>query len=263
MKAKKCTGMTCIDTYVWLTALLLLPSTGSALLACEGDANGDGAVDPLDAGFVAARFGCPVADGDTDCAAADQNVDGVVDPLDVGYVLARMGTCEPAKPMVGVGFSFTAEDLLGPVVIEQAYAEPSQSSDVISPGAILLSYRGYEVANGSALVELIEALPALAAGEVVELRVIPAGSSDVIDVVLVAEVVDDGLQTKEREGYECAETIYDNGSNSCYCITNKDDICWDTTIVEEGTVSKKTKRVTSYCKDLDSECSDPSPGTGA
>ncbi|MCH7701542.1 MAG: hypothetical protein IID37_07625 [Planctomycetes bacterium] len=29
-------------------------------LACEGDANGDGAVDPLDSGYVLARFGdCP------------------------------------------------------------------------------------------------------------------------------------------------------------------------------------------------------------
>ncbi|MCH7702468.1 MAG: hypothetical protein IID37_12355 [Planctomycetes bacterium] len=61
---------------------------------CEGDANADGTVDPLDAGFVLARFGCPVGTGDPDCDAADVNGDGVVDPLDVGYVLARFGTCE-------------------------------------------------------------------------------------------------------------------------------------------------------------------------
>ncbi|MCH7702527.1 MAG: VCBS repeat-containing protein [Planctomycetes bacterium] len=60
---------------------------------CEGDANGDGVVDPLDSGFVLARFGCPVGTGDEGCDTADQNGDGVVDPLDVGFVLARFGEC--------------------------------------------------------------------------------------------------------------------------------------------------------------------------
>jgi len=61
--------------------------------SCEGDANGDGAVDPLDAGFVPARYGCPVGTGDPNCDAADQNGDGAVDPLDSGFVLARFGEC--------------------------------------------------------------------------------------------------------------------------------------------------------------------------
>jgi len=61
--------------------------------ACEGDANGDGLVDPLDAGYVLARFGCPVGTGDPDCDAADQNGDIVVDPLDYGFVQARFGDC--------------------------------------------------------------------------------------------------------------------------------------------------------------------------
>jgi hypothetical protein len=60
---------------------------------CEGDANGDGTVDPPDAGYVQARFGCPVGTGDPDCDAADANTDGAVDPLDVGYVQARLGEC--------------------------------------------------------------------------------------------------------------------------------------------------------------------------
>ncbi|MCH7701135.1 MAG: hypothetical protein IID37_05565 [Planctomycetes bacterium] len=62
-------------------------------LTCEGDVNGDGIVDPLDAGFVLARFGCDVGTGDPDCDIADQNGDGLVDPLDVGFVLARFGPC--------------------------------------------------------------------------------------------------------------------------------------------------------------------------
>ena len=69
--------------------------TGSVKLPgdCEGDANGDGTVDPLDSGFVLARFGCPVGTGDSSCDAADQNGDGSVDPLDSGFVLARFGDC--------------------------------------------------------------------------------------------------------------------------------------------------------------------------
>ena len=60
---------------------------------CDGDANGDGTVDPLDSGFVLARFGCEVGGGDPGCDIADQNGDGFVDPLDAGYVLARFGPC--------------------------------------------------------------------------------------------------------------------------------------------------------------------------
>ncbi len=68
--------------------------TGSVMPPCEGDANGDGTVDPLDSGFVLARFGCPVDTGDPNCDAADQNGDGSVDPLDSGFVLARFGPCD-------------------------------------------------------------------------------------------------------------------------------------------------------------------------
>ena len=62
--------------------------------SCEGDANSDGTVDPLDAGFVLARFGCNVGTGDSGCDDADQNCDGAVDPLDSGFVLARFGPCD-------------------------------------------------------------------------------------------------------------------------------------------------------------------------
>jgi len=45
-------------------------------------------------GLLRLDFGCLVGSGDVDCDAADQNGDGLVDPLDVGFVLARFGTCE-------------------------------------------------------------------------------------------------------------------------------------------------------------------------
>jgi len=60
---------------------------------CPGDANLDCAVDPLDVGFVSARFGCIYPQDGEFCLTADVNSDGVVDPLDAGYVQARFGIC--------------------------------------------------------------------------------------------------------------------------------------------------------------------------
>jgi len=70
-----------------------IPDECEAPPPCEGDTNGDGVVDPLDSGYVLARFGCSVGTGDPNCDAADANLDGVVDPLDAGFVLARFGSC--------------------------------------------------------------------------------------------------------------------------------------------------------------------------
>jgi hypothetical protein len=58
---------------------------------CDGDANGDGVVDPLDSGYAAARFGADVMLPGN--CQADVNCDGIIDPLDGGYILARFGTC--------------------------------------------------------------------------------------------------------------------------------------------------------------------------
>jgi hypothetical protein len=63
---------------------------------CAGDANGDGAVDPLDVGYVLSRVGADLC-GPGNCAA-DLNCDGAIDPLDAGYVLARFGTCDAVDP---------------------------------------------------------------------------------------------------------------------------------------------------------------------
>lgn len=89
---------------------------------CAADANGDGAVDPLDSGFVLARLGCPVGTGDPDCDAADVNGDGVVDPLDNGFVLARFGL------PCGDGPSGDPEDdgtISGTFVVDKIYS-PSE-----------------------------------------------------------------------------------------------------------------------------------------
>lgn len=79
----------------WILGVVfaMLASNSAAQQDCvgEGDTNGDGLVDPLDGGFVLARFGCEVDSGDAGCDAADTNGDGVVDPLDSGFVAARFG----------------------------------------------------------------------------------------------------------------------------------------------------------------------------
>lgn len=84
----------------WITDFTFGPA-GEILVAnesvisppCEGDANGDDVVDPLDTGYVLSRFGCDVGPGNPECNDADQNHDGEVDPLDVGFILSRFGDC--------------------------------------------------------------------------------------------------------------------------------------------------------------------------
>jgi hypothetical protein len=64
---------------------------------CDGDANGDGVVDPLDTGYILSRFGLdPCVEG----CDADVNCDGVIDPLDSGYSLSRFGICDPPPECV-------------------------------------------------------------------------------------------------------------------------------------------------------------------
>jgi len=63
--------------------LSLMGDTVFELMAFPADANGDAVVDPLDNGYVLARFG-PLT---TANARADVNTDGIIDPLDAGYVL--------------------------------------------------------------------------------------------------------------------------------------------------------------------------------
>jgi hypothetical protein len=77
------------DPHTYLFAI----QASDAPAVCAGDANGDGVIDPLDSGYVQARFGCDVGTGDAACDAADANADSIVDPLDVGFVLARFGVC--------------------------------------------------------------------------------------------------------------------------------------------------------------------------
>ncbi len=60
---------------------------------CDGDANGDGVVDPLDTGAILARFGLDPCEAGN--CQFDMNCDGTIDPLDSGYVLARFGLCNP------------------------------------------------------------------------------------------------------------------------------------------------------------------------
>ena len=79
-----------------------VPDCCDSSACCDGDVNGDGIVDPLDAGFILARFGLDASDP-AHCQA-DANCDGLIDPLDSGYVLARFGTCnEPVQCPRGGG----------------------------------------------------------------------------------------------------------------------------------------------------------------
>ena len=66
-----------------------------------GDKHSDGAglVNPLDVGFVLARFGCDVGAGDPSCDIADMNGDGLVDPL-TSASSSRVSAIAPCRPQM-------------------------------------------------------------------------------------------------------------------------------------------------------------------
>jgi hypothetical protein len=61
---------------------------------CDGDVDGDGQVNPVDAGLVQAAFGSldeqDVCNYDVDC-------DGQINPVDAGIVQSLFGTCDPPR----------------------------------------------------------------------------------------------------------------------------------------------------------------------
>jgi hypothetical protein len=61
---------------------------------CDGDVDGDGQVNPVDAGLVQAAFG---STDETDRCQYDMDCDGQINPVDSGIVQALFGTCEPPR----------------------------------------------------------------------------------------------------------------------------------------------------------------------
>jgi hypothetical protein len=61
---------------------------------CDGDVDGDGQVNPVDAGLVQAAFGSP---DPQDLCQYDMDCDGQVNPVDAGIVQAKFGTCDPPR----------------------------------------------------------------------------------------------------------------------------------------------------------------------
>ena len=58
---------------------------------CDGDVDGDGQVNPVDAGLVQAAFG---STDHTDLCQYDADCDGRINPVDSGIVQSLFGTCE-------------------------------------------------------------------------------------------------------------------------------------------------------------------------
>ncbi|MCH7604234.1 MAG: hypothetical protein IIB54_15875 [Planctomycetes bacterium] len=61
---------------------------------CDGDVDGDGQVNPVDAGLVLAAFGS--AD-EQDLCNYDIDCDGQINPVDAGIVQSLFGTCEAPR----------------------------------------------------------------------------------------------------------------------------------------------------------------------
>lgn len=61
---------------------------------CDGDVDGDGQVNPVDAGLVQVAFGS--AD-ESDLCQYDMDCDGQLNPVDSGIVQSLFGTCEQPR----------------------------------------------------------------------------------------------------------------------------------------------------------------------
>jgi hypothetical protein len=67
---------------------------------CDGDVDGDGQVNPVDSGLVAAAMGSM---READLCNHDLDCDGNINPVDVGIVESLFGTCDPPRPACGAG----------------------------------------------------------------------------------------------------------------------------------------------------------------
>lgn len=61
---------------------------------CDGDTDGDGQVNPVDAGLVQAAFG---SGNESDLCQYDIDCDGQINPVDSGIVQSLFGTCEAPR----------------------------------------------------------------------------------------------------------------------------------------------------------------------
>ena len=64
---------------------------------CDGDVDGDGQVNPVDAGLVQAVF-CALGDCTPDALCNyDLDCNGQINPVDSGIVQSLFGICEPPR----------------------------------------------------------------------------------------------------------------------------------------------------------------------
>jgi hypothetical protein len=81
---------------------------------CDGDVDGNGAVNPVDQGLVQANFGSQDPD---DLCQYDIDCNGAINPVDSGLVQSLFGSCNPPRPPCGggpagefLGYDTTCED---------------------------------------------------------------------------------------------------------------------------------------------------------
>jgi hypothetical protein len=64
---------------------------------CDGDVDGNGAVNPVDVGLVQAAFCAPEDCTDVDLCQYDLDCNGAINPVDAGLVQSLFGACDPPR----------------------------------------------------------------------------------------------------------------------------------------------------------------------
>jgi hypothetical protein len=64
---------------------------------CDGDVDGNGAVNPVDVGLIQAAFCSPELCTDADLCQYDIDCNGAINPIDAGLSQSLFGTCDPPR----------------------------------------------------------------------------------------------------------------------------------------------------------------------
>jgi RHS repeat-associated protein len=108
---------------------------------CDGDVDGNGAVNPVDSGLVQANYCNPGACTDEQLCQYDMDCNGAINPVDTGLVLSLFGTCNAPRPVCESG---------GEPPPSGTFTLHGRPLDVLSDGHALLYVRAryYDPARG-------------------------------------------------------------------------------------------------------------------
>ena len=204
------------------TASVVIAASGA--LGCPADCDQDGELTVLD--FVC--FQGLFLSGDD---AADMNGDGILNILDfVAYQAAFKAGCPDVVDVTVTGFAYDGNDGVNPATILYVYDETN--ADVFQPDDVIISYRGIPVPTGEVLHGVIQDLPDVEPGDVVDMVVMRDGEELLIHptaflLQLPPADAPPSKTEREKDDRDCVTTNATPNKEVCRCVAldNPATIC--------------------------------------